>query len=95
MKLRIALVVLAFTAGPALAEDTVPLKPGAGLDETSVQCAACHTLNYIRMNSPFLTKAGWTAEVTKMRKVFGAPIDEPTANAIIEYLAANYGVAGK
>ena len=43
------------------------------------------------MNSPFLNAAGWGAEVTKMIKAFGAPIDDGDAKAIAEYLAKNYG----
>ena len=43
------------------------------------------------MNSPFLNAAGWNAEVTKMIKAFGAPIDDADATAIAEYLAKNYG----
>ncbi len=42
------------------------------------------------MNSPFLDAAGWNAEVTKMIKAFGAPIDDD-AKAIVDYLAKNYG----
>ena len=54
-------------------------------------CQACHSLSYIPMNSPFLNAAGWTAEVNKMIKVMGAPIDDADAKAIVEYLAKNYG----
>jgi hypothetical protein len=43
------------------------------------------------MNSPFLNAAGWTAEVNKMIKVMGAPIDDTDAKAIADYLAKNYG----
>ena len=43
------------------------------------------------MNSPFLDAAGWNAEVTKMIKAFGAPIDATDAKAIVDYLAKNYG----
>ena len=43
------------------------------------------------MNSPFLDRAGWDASVTKMIKVFGAPINADDAKAIVEYLSANYG----
>jgi hypothetical protein len=34
----------------------------------------------------------WQAVVTKMRQVFGAPISEPDARTIIEYLATAYGL---
>ena len=43
------------------------------------------------MNSPFLNAAGWDAEVTKMIKVMGAPIDDADAKAIKDYLTKNYG----
>jgi uncharacterized protein (DUF697 family) len=34
--------------------------------------------------------AFWSAEVTKMIKVYGAPIEEADAKAIADYLAATY-----
>jgi sulfite dehydrogenase (cytochrome) subunit B len=77
-------------ATPALADD-VKLKPGPGLDKLEANCQACHTLAYIPMNSPFLSAAGWDAEVAKMRGPYGAPIDDADAKAIAEYLKANYG----
>jgi hypothetical protein len=43
------------------------------------------------MNSPFLDEKGWTAEVTKMVKAFGAPVAEEDQARIIAYLVANYG----
>jgi mono/diheme cytochrome c family protein len=80
------------TALPALAqEQQIKLKPGPGLDKLEANCAACHTLAYIPMNSPFLDAKGWEAEVTKMIKAYGAPIDDADAKAIAEYLKANYG----
>ena len=80
----------------ALADDASwPLKPGAGDDLASAYCSACHTTNYIVMNSTFLTPDDWTAEVTKMRTAFGAPIDDATAAEISAYLAAHYAVPAK
>jgi mono/diheme cytochrome c family protein len=88
----LALAILATTvAAPAFAEMPVKLKDGPGLDKVEGNCAACHTLAYIPMNSPFLNAAGWNAEVTKMRKSYGAPIDDEDAKAIADYLAKNYG----
>jgi sulfite dehydrogenase (cytochrome) subunit B len=75
----------------AAAEQQVQLKKAPGLDKVEANCQACHTLAYIPMNSPFLNAAGWGAEVTKMIKAFGAPIDDADAKAIAEYLAKNYG----
>jgi hypothetical protein len=43
------------------------------------------------MNAPFQDEKLWRAEVTKMISVFGAPIDDADAKAIIDYLAKNYG----
>jgi hypothetical protein len=82
--------VAALIALPAAAAE-VQLKKGPGLDKVEANCQACHTLAYIPMNSPFLNAAGWNAEVTKMIKAFGAPIDDGDAKAIAEYLAKNYG----
>ena len=82
--------VAALIALPAAAAD-VQLKKGPGLDKVEADCQACHTLAYIPMNSPFLNAAGWNAEVSKMIKAFGAPIDDADAKAITEYLAKNYG----
>jgi hypothetical protein len=60
-------------ASPALADEPVPLKQGQGLDVVTASCVTCDTLNYIPMNSVFLTQDAWKAEVTKMITAFGAP----------------------
>ena len=59
--------------------------------ERTAQCGACHSLDYIRMNSRFLDLAGWTAVVNKMIKAFGAPIPKDDVDAIARYLAEQYG----
>ncbi len=83
---------VALIAFPAAADEPiVELKPGPGLDKVQGNCGACHSLDYIQMNSPFLNAAGWTAEVTKMIKAMGAPIGDDDAKAIADYLAKNYG----
>lgn len=85
-------LLVALTALPAAADEhAVQLKPGPGLDKVEGNCGACHSLAYIQMNSPFLNGAGWNAEVTKMIKAFGAPINDANAKAIADYLAKNYG----
>ena len=55
------------------------------------RCAACHSQDYIPMNSPFLDRKGWEAEVNKMVKAYGAPMEPGEAEKIIDYLATNYG----
>ena len=93
--LRLAGLALLFGAVPALAQEPVALKPGPGLDAVTSSCSVCHTLNYIRMNSVFLSPDAWKAEVTKMREGYGAPIDDDTANTIVKYLSATYAVQPK
>jgi hypothetical protein len=80
-------------AFPAAAQDRpVQLKKAPSLDKVEANCQACHTLAYIPMNSPFLNAAGWDAEVAKMIKAYGAPIDDADAKAIADYLKKNYGI---
>jgi mono/diheme cytochrome c family protein len=92
---RYLTVVLLLSVSAAFADETVALKPGPGLDAVQASCATCHTLSYIRMNSVFLSPDVWKAEVTKMRTAFGAPIDDDTANIILQYLTTNYAVPPK
>ena len=79
-------------AAPAVAEEKpIDLKSAPGRDAVEQNCGGCHSLDYIRMNSPFPNAKLWEAEVTKMIKVFGAPINDADAQAIAAYLAKNYG----
>jgi sulfite dehydrogenase (cytochrome) subunit B len=79
-------------AAPALAQEpTIDLKKAPGLDKVETNCAVCHSLDYIQMNSPFPNAALWDAEVTKMIKVYGAPISDADAAVIADYLKRNYG----
>ncbi|HWW49524.1 MAG TPA: cytochrome c [Xanthobacteraceae bacterium] len=90
-KFAIAFVV-ALLAGTASAEEQViKLKQAPGVDKVEGNCGACHSLAYIPMNSVYLDAAGWDAEVSKMIKAFGAPIDDSDAKAITDYLKKNYG----
>lgn len=85
-----------FLATPAMAQQAPAwMRPGAGQEATNVSCGVCHTLDYIRMNSTFLTPDAWKAEVTKMRQVFGAPIDDDTAAEILQYLNAHFATPPK
>ena len=93
LKSAVGAAALAFNlAFPATAsEDAVKLKPGDGVEAVEQNCAACHSLDYIQMNSPYPNAALWDAEVTKMIKAFCAPISEADAKTIKEYLIKNYG----
>ncbi len=88
-----ALIVAAATA--AIAEEKpVVLKNAPGHDVVESNCGSCHSLDYIRMNAPFMTSKVWEAEVSKMINAFGAPIEPADAKTIIDYLARNYGSPG-
>jgi mono/diheme cytochrome c family protein len=94
MRVFAVTLIAAFAAtlsAAAAQEQAITLKPGPGLDKVQVNCSACHSLDYIQINSPFLNAAGWQAEVTKMIKAMGAPIGDEDAKAIVDYLAKNYG----
>lgn len=73
-------------------EVTATLPPGPHHDMAEGMCAACHSVDYISTQPPMPDpRAFWTAEVTKMRHVYGAPIDDEAAKEIIDYLVATYG----
>ena len=92
MKTLIAIVGLIVAAGAAWADEKpVEIKDAPGRAMVESQCGTCHSLDYIRTNSPFPTAQLWGAEVTKMINVFGADIKPDDAKAIIEYLSKNYG----
>jgi hypothetical protein len=73
-----------------LPEDRTDLKPGPHHDVAVTQCRMCHSLDYVTMQPPGGEKQ-WDAVVTKMIKVFGAPIGEADARAIVEFLTGAYG----
>jgi sulfite dehydrogenase (cytochrome) subunit B len=93
MRILVVAILGALTVAVAAAEEQpINLKKAPGVEKVEGNCAACHSLDYIQMNSPFLNAAGWDAEVTKMIMAFGAPIDNADAKVIADYLKANYGV---
>lgn len=89
--IRILTLAGMLLATQALAQPS-GLRPGPGQETVEANCAVCHSLDYIRMNSPFLTPDVWKAELTKMRVAFGSPIDDDVAGEILKYLNAEYGV---
>jgi sulfite dehydrogenase (cytochrome) subunit B len=90
--ITIAILSSAMTVAAVAAEKPVHLKRAPGADKVEANCATCHTLDYIPMNSTFLNAASWEAEVTKMINAFGAPIAQADAKLIGDYLKANYGL---
>jgi hypothetical protein len=99
--MRRTLIIAAFIVGMAAAahseEITLPgdhpfgmLKPGPGSDVAQRSCALCHSTDYIVTQPPGDPKQ-WDGVVTKMIKVYGAPLSDADAKAVAEYLARHYG----
>ena len=91
MTALIALLLLAAPAAKYPDENRVQLKDGPNKALVIGRCAACHSQDYIPMNSPFLDRKGWEAEVNKMVKSYGAPMEPDEVAKIVDYLATNYG----
>jgi mono/diheme cytochrome c family protein len=75
-----------------LPDETAAFKPGPNLETVQGNCGACHSADYIatQPQGPAFKKAFWEAEVTKMIKVYGAPIDEADVPKIVDYLTQTY-----
>jgi len=61
-----------------------------GFAAAQANCQTCHSVDYIATQPPGRGKAFWESEVTKMIKVYHAPIDEADGHAIAAYLADTY-----
>ena len=90
-----ALVFASATAAPVsytLPDETAAFKPGPNLEVVQNNCTACHSADYIKTQprGEKFKRDFWAAEVTKMIKVYGAPIDDTDAAKIVDYLAATY-----
>jgi cytochrome c5 len=73
-----------------LPDETAAFKPGPNLDVVQNNCTACHSADYISTQPRGHNKDFWQAEVTKMIKIYGAPIDDADVGKIVDYLAATY-----
>ena len=58
-------------------------KPGPGVGAAQANCLTCHSSAYVS-TQPVLSKAQWTAEVTKMKNVYGAPIPDDVLTGIVD-----------
>jgi mono/diheme cytochrome c family protein len=68
------------------------LKPGPGMEVARANCGLCHSTDYI-VRQPHGDVKQWQAGVTKMIKVFGAPVTPENEKTIVEYLSSAYGPA--
>ena len=75
-----------------LPAETAELKPGLNFETARNNCTACHSADYIKTQpqGPAYKNDFWQAEVTKMIKVYGAPIDDADVPKIVEYLSQTY-----
>jgi len=91
IRIFLAVPAVAIAAAAHAGEEKVRLQDGPGAQVVRNNCVACHSLDYIPLNSPFLDHKGWEAVVTKMVKAFGAPIKPEDQGPIADYLARHYG----
>src|SRR3954464_6150750 len=68
-----------------------PLPDAPGQQTITAACVICHTPRYVTMQ-PKVSRAAWTANVDKMRKVFGAPMTDAQAAEAVDSLVAIRGV---
>ena len=90
--IALALSVSAKPVDYQLPDDATAFKAGPNLDVVQGNCGSCHSVDYIQ-TQPRGAKFGkdfWQAEVTKMIKVYGAPIKDADVPKIVEYLSATY-----
>src|SRR4030088_3857079 len=61
-----------------LPDENAAFKPGPNLDVVQNNCTGCPSSDYIstQPQGPKYKKDFWQAEVTKMIKLYGAPIDQ-------------------
>jgi sulfite dehydrogenase (cytochrome) subunit B len=81
------------TAAPVsytLPDETAAFRPGPNLEVVQNNCTGCHSADYINTQprGPKFKRDFWQAEVTKMIKLYGAPIDDADVGKIVDYLAA-------
>jgi cytochrome c553 len=80
---------ISYTAPP----ETARLAAGPDANLAQAYCAACHSVDYITTQPRALAAPTvfWTNEVNKMKKAYGARLDDDASRRIVAYLAATYG----
>jgi hypothetical protein len=79
LSLALTVAALAWGRSPTikLPAETAVLKPSPlfGYRIAQEKCGICHSADYINLQPPRMTLTQWTAEMTKMRNAYGAPLD--------------------
>jgi len=95
-----ALILIAATLAVGLPAKEISLptetifltaSPMPGYSTASAYCVTCHSSDYVKYQPPTLTRANWRAEVTKMKKAYGAPIPDDQIDPIVDYLVKTFG----
>lgn len=73
-----------------LPDETAEFRPGPGVELAQTNCTACHSADYINTQPPRMGASFWEAEVKKMKKTYGAPIEDADLKGIADYLSATY-----
>jgi sulfite dehydrogenase (cytochrome) subunit B len=75
-----------------LPDETAAFRPGPNLEAVQNNCTGCHSSDYVQTQprGAKFKQDFWRAEVTKMIKVYGAPIDEAEIGKIVDYLTQTY-----
>jgi cytochrome c5 len=89
-KRTIALILAAMFIDGLIAASAarLDLPEGKGVEIARAKCLSCHESDLII--SQRLSRQGWTREVDKMVR-WGASVTEAEKEALIDYLAANFG----
>jgi cytochrome c551/c552 len=90
-----AVLVQAAPLTITLPAETAKLRPSSlpGYQIAMQKCATCHSADYVNYQPPGMSLKQWTAEMSKMQHLYGAPISDDEVNKIGAYLAVTYGSA--
>ena len=75
---------------PDLKNVTTNLPEAPDYPTFNMNCVICHSARMVQIQ-PNLSEKTWTAIVTKMQKIYGAPISDSAASVIVQYLVAIKG----
>lgn len=70
-----------------LPAQNVAFRDAPGVEVATKDCLTCHSAEYVT-TQPAFSKTIWTAEVNKMKNVYGAPIPPEDFDVLVDYLVA-------
>jgi sulfite dehydrogenase len=96
-RMIVSVLLLAGASGVGALEIQLPAEsarllesPLPGYALATGMCYTCHSVDYCKMQ-PTSSRAYWQATVTKMQKVFAAPVPDEAIAPIVDYLVKTYG----